>query len=221
MPLAPQEIVIFVGPSLPRADAQKILAADYRPPIRRGDISALLPTPPKIVGIIDGKFFQSFAISPKEILPALEAGIVVLGASSMGALRAVELAPFGMIGVGRIFELFHSGELDADDEVAMIFDESDGRPQSVPLVNVRLALSGAVEKGLIGHESQATLLRHMKALYFPERSQARLLRLASEHLPAAESAALRSYLESEAPDAKREDAVALLRRAKQIADGLG
>ena len=38
----------------------------------------------------------------------------------MGALRAAELHAFGMRGVGRIFEAFRDGELEDDDEVAVV-----------------------------------------------------------------------------------------------------
>jgi len=36
-------------------------------------------------------------------------GVHVFGASSMGALRAAELAAFGMVGFGRIYDLFRTG----------------------------------------------------------------------------------------------------------------
>jgi len=217
MPVSSDQIVIYVGPSLAVQDARQILDADYRPPIRRGDIVALMKAPPKIIGIIDGKFFQSFAISPKEMLPGIDAGIVMLGSSSMGALRAVELHPFGMIGVGRIFEMYHTGEIDADDEVAMVFDDETGRAHSVPMVNVRVALETAVKEGVISAESERMLVKLVKDLYFPERSYAMLLKLASDKIPEQERASLRQYLQERAPDAKRDDAIQLLHEVKRLA----
>ena len=71
------------------------------------------------IAIIDGYFERMAAVWHKEILLALERGIAVWGAASMGALRAAELAPFGMIGVGAIYRAFARGALDADDEVAV------------------------------------------------------------------------------------------------------
>ena len=35
-----QRIIVFLGPSLDREAAEKILAAEYRPPAKRGDILA-------------------------------------------------------------------------------------------------------------------------------------------------------------------------------------
>ena len=53
--------------------------------------------------IVDGEFGQSLSVWHKEILHALHRGIRVVGASSMGALRAAELDRFGMEGVGEIY----------------------------------------------------------------------------------------------------------------------
>ncbi|MGV9708646.1 TfuA-like protein [Streptomyces sp. NPDC003483] len=37
-------------------------------------------------------------------------GVKAIGAASIGALRAAELAPFGMFGVGRIYTAYARGE---------------------------------------------------------------------------------------------------------------
>ncbi|MFV8750618.1 TfuA-related McrA-glycine thioamidation protein [Nannocystaceae bacterium ST9] len=219
MTYSPEQIVIYVGPSLQVSDARAILDADYRPPVRRGDIADLMKSPPKLVGIIDGKFFQSFAISPKEILPALEAGVTILGSSSMGALRAVELHRYGMIGVGRIFELFHTRVLEADDEVAMAFDPDSGKPVSVPMVNIRLALEQAVSDGVVSAESGATLRELVRAVYFPNRSYPMMLSLAEGRIPESERLALRAWLKERSPDAKRDDAILLLHEVRRLAGG--
>ena len=70
------------------------------------------------IGIIDGYFENIPSVWHKEILWAMSQGIHVFGSASMGALRAAELAPFGMEGVGAIFEAYRDGWLEDDDEVA-------------------------------------------------------------------------------------------------------
>lgn len=221
MPVPSHEIVIYVGPSLAVEDARNVLDADYRPPIRRGDIVALMKQPslPKIIGIVDGEFFQSFAISPKEILPAIESGVTLLGSSSMGALRATELHRFGMRGVGRVFEMYHTGEIDADDEVAMVFDRESARAVSLPMVNVRVALEAARKEGIISAAQERVLTQLVKDVYFPERTYPMMFKLAGEAevLPAETAGRLRRYLNNGAPDAKRDDALQLLAEAKRIA----
>jgi hypothetical protein len=217
MALTPEQIVIYVGPSVAVEDARAILDADYRPPVRRGDISALMKSPPKIIGIVDGKFFQSFAISPKEILPALEGGTRVFGSSSMGALRAVELKRYGMVGVGRVFDLFDSQVIHADDEVAMVFDDPSGKPLSTPMVNIRLALELAVQEGVISAESEVTLRERVQAAYFPDRSYPMMLKLAEGAIPESERVRLRTWLNERSPDAKRDDAILLLQEVRRLA----
>src|SRR5437868_7905762 len=94
--------IVFLGPSLPVEQARQILpAALYLPPVKRSSLKPFLADPPSAIGIIDGEFYQSLAVSTQEILPFLELGIPVFGSSSMGALRAVELEAYGMVGVGQ------------------------------------------------------------------------------------------------------------------------
>ena len=209
MPEAP---IIFLGPSLPLEMARAILpGADFRPPIRRGDLLGISPDSTSSVGIIDGVFFQGLAISPKEILPLLRKGVRVWGASSMGALRAVELMGHGMTGVGRIFERFRSGRLIADDEVALTFDPETLRPVSEPLVNIRFALSAARAAGLISLAELIGLTRAMTGIYFPDRTRERFLVEARRRLGSERAAQLQAGWLHSSPDVKGEDATMLLR----------
>src|SRR5262249_10679056 len=111
-------IIVFTGPTLPPAEAAKILDATYRPPAAIGDVYRAAQQRPWAIGIIDG-FFESIpSVWHKEVLWALAQGIHVYGAASMGALRAAELAAFGMTGVGMIFEAYRDGIIEEHDEVA-------------------------------------------------------------------------------------------------------
>ncbi len=103
----------FLGPSLELETARGILGdAIYLPPLRQADlVSAIDRYRPSAVGIIDGYFLQDLSVWHKEILLALQRGIAVYGASSMGALRAAEMAPYGMRGIGRIYQAFSDGSL--------------------------------------------------------------------------------------------------------------
>ncbi|MCS7103458.1 MAG: TfuA-like protein, partial [Candidatus Korarchaeum sp.] len=134
-----RKAVIFTGPSLTHQEALEIFRdALYLPPIRRGDAKKAIGEGFDIIGIIDGVFHQNVAISPREILDVMRAGVTVIGGGSMGALRAAELHEFGMIGVGRIFEMYRRGEIDSDDEVALIFNPITLEPLSEPLINIRV-----------------------------------------------------------------------------------
>ena len=72
--------IVYLGPSLPLATAQRILRADYRPPVKRGDLPRQHDG---VIVIIDGEFGQNLSVSPKEILRLLDSGAMVIGAASM------------------------------------------------------------------------------------------------------------------------------------------
>jgi TfuA protein len=214
--------VIFLGPSLPIARAQAMLPeATYLPPIRRGDLTAALNERPGIVGIIDGQFLQSLAVSPLEIFAALRAGATVLGASSMGALRAVEMSGFGMIGVGTIFRWFRDARLVAEDELAVAYDADTGAALSDALVNMRYAFSRAVAENVISHETRRVLIRVAGSVYFPERTYFSTIRLAEGMVPAAELTRLRVWLRHGCPDLKADDALRLLKVARRLSAARG
>jgi hypothetical protein len=164
--------IIYLGPSLSLQRARRVLAADYRPPVRRGDL------PERYDGtviIIDGEFRQSLSVSPNEILRLLDRGTRVVGAASMGALRAVELGPFGMLGVGWVYEAYRSGRIDADDEVAVTYALETFRCLTVPLVNVRRWLELLQTSGQVDSLTARRLLAAARAQFYADRTEAALL----------------------------------------------
>ena len=76
--------IVFVGLSIPLSEARQIVEADFRAPCKRGDLAQL--DSGTVVGLIDGVFHQNDAVSPREILYALQRGVTIYGSSSMGAL---------------------------------------------------------------------------------------------------------------------------------------
>ena len=116
-----------MGLSLSSDEANKILKAEYHPPVARGDIINVLKDNPDIIVIIDGVFHKEPAVSHKEILKAINKGIIVIGGASMGALRASELDDFGMIGIGQVYEDYRSGVVESDDDVAVVINPETSR----------------------------------------------------------------------------------------------
>jgi hypothetical protein len=173
---------------------------------------------PLAIGIVDGYFERIPAVWHKEILWALSEGIHVFGAASMGALRAAELASFGMTGVGAIFEDFHSGALEDDDEVAVAHgDASSGyRATSEPMVNIRATFRGAEEAGVVTPSIRARLEAIAKEVWYPERVYPLLFARALEQgTPATEIDALRAFVTKHRVDPKRADAIALLEAIRE------
>lgn len=208
--------VVFLGPSLPVADARAVLDADYRPPVQRGDVLTAAEERPPLIGVIDGVFLATLPPSPMEVLRALETGVPILGAASLGALRAVELERFGMIGVGRIFQMYRRRQLTADDEVALIFSPLDYTPHSEPLVNMRFALNAATRAGVIDGRQRRQLLRLARAPYFPERSWPRLWRDAAALFPPGVLEPVQRFVTAGDFNLKRADALRLLVTARRM-----
>ena len=208
-------VYVYLGPTMPVAEAQEILPdAVFLPPAAQSDILSLVESVrPKAILLIDGVFMQSLSVWHKEILYALECGVAVYGASSMGALRAAETACFGTIGVGKIFNAFLSGELTDDDEVAVVHapKQLGFKPASAAMVNIRATLASAQEQGVLNTLEHDTLIGLAKRRFFPERSYKQLLEDAKNAgVDSLTLTRLGEFIVSAAIDQKREDALLLL-----------
>jgi hypothetical protein len=215
-----QKIVVYLGPSLPKNEASKILDAQYLPPVKRGDIPVAVDGGAKIICIIDGVFFQDCAVGHREVLYALRRGVRVIGASSMGALRASELDTLGMEGIGEVYRFYKEGKIISDDEVALIFDPETFYSLSVPLVNIRHHLVLAEKEGVISHEISELIFTHAQSLYFPERTWEKIQELAYQDINAEIVDRFIRFAEK-GPDLKREDTLQALRYTRKIAVELG
>lgn len=206
-------VIVFLGPSLPVSEARRVLSADYRPPVAQGDVLKAVTEGPAAIAIIDGYFENVPAVWHKEILFALSKGIPVLGAASMGALRAAELHAFGMEGVGAIFDAFADGRLEDDDEVAVTHGPAElGYPVlSEAMVNIRRTLSDAFAATILSGASRSLMQDIAKDLAYRERNYGRILReAAAEGADPVELRAFQQWLPTGRADQKREDALQLL-----------
>ncbi|MEX0302106.1 MAG: TfuA-like protein [Leisingera sp.] len=203
--------VVFTGPTLPAEDVLQILDATVLPPAAQGDIYRAARQGAAAIGLIDGYFEGVPSVWHKEILWAMEQGIAVFGSASMGALRAAELAAFGMSGVGSIYEDYASGEISDDDEVAVLHSPAElgFAPLSEPMVSVRATVTRATSEAVLQAEHAGELLDAAKALFFHDRNWERILG------PFAKTpwhGRFSVWLETGRVDAKREDALEMLRQ---------
>ena len=88
--------VMFAGPSLWDMRGKIPEGITVLPPAQCGDLLAAWRNGATRIGLVDGLFGTCRSVWHKEILAVLAAGVPVLGAASLGALRAAECAPFGM-----------------------------------------------------------------------------------------------------------------------------
>ena len=210
---------VFVGPTLPTEAVAEVLDATCLPPVAQGDVISLLRRDPDTIVIVDGYFERVPAVWHKEILLALHAGVRVVGAASMGALRAAELDVFGMEGVGEIYRSFADGRLEDDDEVAVrhATAEHGYRAMSEALVNIRATLGLAEAEGVIEAALREQLIGLARAMPYPERSYPGLWAAARDALVSEEAlAAVARFASERRIDQKRLDALAALRHVLEV-----
>jgi hypothetical protein len=210
--------VIFAGATISRSDIERELAADCRGPVAQGDVYRAALSRPAAIGIVDGYFDRVPAVWHKEILWAMSQGIHVCGAASMGALRAAELAAFGMRGVGAIFQAYRDGTLEDDDEVAVAHAAAEHgfRAASDAMVNIRATVAHAEQRGVIGASTARSLLRIAKGLFYAERTYPTVLEIARREVDAGELQRFREWLPSNRIDQKRLDAMAMLCEMRRL-----
>jgi len=213
--------IIFTGPSL-SFDEVKLHDADLTcyPPVSRGDVKKVVESGAKIIGIIDGVFYNKAAVSHKEILDALKLGVVVVGGSSMGALRAYELDVFGMIGVGKIYNCYKRGYIEADDEVALAFNPVTYEPVSVPLVNIRQALAALTVMKLLSVEQSDKLLKIAQNLFYLDRRFETIFKVAlrDKVICKEDVERIETFIRMNDIDLKKQDAIAVIKEVIRIKD---
>lgn len=215
--------IVYLGPTLSREEAIKILDADYRDPAKKGDFLMLSrdSDEKKYVGFVDGVFLHDYPPSPIEVYHlATRKNIDLIGASSLGALRAVELEKFGMKGIGKIFQLYKNGIINADDEVAVTFVRENNILQSEAMIDIRFNLFLAYKKGIITNQTKKRIAKIAKNIYFPFRNYEDILKLTHQQFPSIynELESFRSYILKNRDSLKARDAIKLLKYLKTMSE---
>ncbi len=148
------KVTVFAGPTIDAATIGSYIDAEVLGPASFGDVYRVARRRVDAIAIIDGYFDRVAAVWHKEVLWAMSEGVHVFGAASMGALRAAELADFGMVGIGEVFRAYQSGELEDDDEVAVVHGSADAGYSggSEAMVNIRASMRRAVVDGVCSKE---------------------------------------------------------------------
>jgi hypothetical protein len=163
--------VLFAGPSLYglQYDAGDVVV---RGPAQMGDVERAVADGATAVGIIDGHYQQVGAVWHKEVLLALSQGIAVYGAASMGALRAAECEPFGMVPVGSIARRYCSGELYDDADVALTNGPAElgFPPLTEPMVDLEATIACLSARHLISPTAAAAITASARGMFFADRT---------------------------------------------------
>lgn len=174
-------VLVFLGPTLRLDEAEKILDAVYLQPVSQGDILlAAHAFHPRAMVLIDGHFEDRPAVRHKEILWAMAQGIVMIGAASMGALRAAELDRFGMVGVGLIYRWYRRWKLAPDDAVAVQSApvELGFLPLTDSLIDLQRTFSSLMRRNVITLAERNELSAIARRINFRERTMPAVLRAA-------------------------------------------
>ncbi|KQQ38785.1 antibiotic resistance protein [Rhizobium sp. Leaf306] len=212
--------VVFVGPSLPNANDLSGHPIEIRPPAVQGDMLRAVRDGATVIGLIDGGFEYTAPVWHKEILYALSRRVAVVGAASMGALRAAECQAFGMVGVGGIFNDYASGELVDDAEVALLHGpmEYGFRPITLPMVNIRATVK-ALENRQTFTAAEAYELETIAGTLFYKLRTWTGLHNHCEKLGHAEAKKRFEVCQDQYVDQKRLDALTLLEVVRDTEQG--
>lgn len=164
--------IVFLGPSLRVSEAKQLFPkASIWGPARQGDVLKALREKPRAIVLIDGVFESQPSVWHQELRVALSEGVYLFGASSMGALRAAELAPYGMIGIGEVFRAYSEGRLTDDADVALLHGDAEHeyRPLTIPLVNVVATADRAVEEQVLSLNEARALLKVAREVHYHDR----------------------------------------------------
>lgn len=210
--------VVFLGPSRPTEIALPD-GIEVLPPAAAGDIFRATRRGVGLIALIDARFQDLQTVQHKEILHALENGVHVWGAASMGALRAAECEAFGMRGFGEIFAMYRDGVLVDDHEVAVVHGPARlGYPAlNEPMVNVRATLTAAQHEGLLSAAEAHEILGAAQAIFYRDLTWQSL----AEAIGNPDLRRKLDQLAGRRVDQKKRDAAVLLTAAcEAVASGL-
>jgi hypothetical protein len=207
-------VVAFAGPSRPTAGGRlKSVKIEWQGPARRDDLDRLEVGAGDLVLLLDGFVVQRYAPSPTECARLIRRGATLWGASSIGAIRAVELEPLGMRGHGWIYARIRDRGITWDDELVAMLDPRTHQATTVFLANIRYGLERAVHRGLVSGDLAGRVLDQLRAVHFADRSLEVVTSVLSRlGLPLP----LRESLVGPDADIKRIDAAGLVRRVARV-----
>ena len=206
---------MFCGPSISEAEVHRLATCSHAPPIKRGDLAAV--DDHDVLVILDGEFGQNLSVTPKEILAVLGRGKTVIGAASMGALRASELDRSGMIGVGWVYQYFRGCAVRRDADVALVYSPFDFKPMTVPMVDLEYWMEQAAAAGLIGNREKALLLKLARDIFFADRTPDHLMDALRRAVGGGTLDALLAFSGGTIPNVKSVDAAEAVRLGAALA----
>jgi len=214
---------VFLGPSLPLAEARRHLNGKYFPPVKPGDIRNLLQTHVDAIVIIDGTTRGPEVQNiQNEIANAVSNGVIVVGGASMGAALAASTTHLGMVGLGYAFSHLNNCNSNALDEVAVAHGSRrvNYLRISESLCDIRSSVNRAIERGVLTQSIADAIICEAKRAHYLDRHYDRIIDLLPNNIAETELLAFKLFLAS-IPRASELDSVATLKYASTlVANGM-
>jgi hypothetical protein len=201
---------VFAGPS---TAGQALDGFQLRPPATRGAVIEAVRSGFTRIAFIDGAIDHRDQVPLRELRLVLAIPEVQLfGAASMGAIRAVQLANYGMRGAGRVYRLFRHGVLTDSDEVFLLHAPAAlrYRPLTLPLVNIRYTLRAMRRGGELTAGEARALAAYMRDVPWFDRDTRSVVAAVFAICGSTRRRRVMKAFEIAYRDVKREDAVSLL-----------
>jgi hypothetical protein len=186
---------VFIGPTGVGLDLSGL---NVFPPAQQGDITATVFSGEKTIVLIDGYFTQHLAPFHKELIFAVSQGVRVIGAGSLGAIRAAECERYGVEAVGVIANWYKHGICTDDSDVALLHGpgEDGYKPLTVPLVNIIATAHEMKRLGII--QNTDDVVCPLSKIHYTDRSW---FAIKQAHIPSFADFSL-LYIDQKALDAK-------------------
>jgi len=214
------KITVFGGAFISEDEINVFIDADYKLPAKHADIISLIYNDkPDVIILFHGVVISDLAVWHSELLEALNLGVRIYGTGGLGAIRAVELASFGMIGIGEVFRQYNEGEIEEDDEVFFKYEIKGGKSIRLtePVVNLRATFKPAISKNIISEKNYTDIITIAKEIYYEDRTLDTIFSLAEEKgLDESIIEKLRIIAIDHYVDQQKLDAIQTLKLVKQL-----
>jgi TfuA protein len=181
-----KDVYIFAGPSLFGLDLSDASKNDleWLPPARRGSIEQLISgRAPGVIGLADGTFHSYPSVGHVELREAINAGWIVYGLCSMGAIRVSEMRHMGMRPWGKVAFMYCENPNFADDEVALVHSsDAPYVPLSEPMVHLREFFKFVEEHKWLDDAQIKAAIDYLRERWYGERTLTRLHQILLDQL---------------------------------------
>lgn len=196
--------IVFGGPSV-SSIKQHDDVIEYRPPIQGGELAALTGSGHPVL-IVDGLFGTKMSVTVVECLEFIQAGGLLLGCSSMGALRAADCYTVGMVGVGQIFQGYLMGYYHSDADVALRYHSVSHEEITLSWVHIDHITRHLVMKKQFSSLTARLILAKIRSISWYERYIDQVVEIIQFFSPQIKDSELRTLFSDDALHPKKNDA---------------